>query len=187
MRLPRFLRPNPTRAQASDVYARIVLQAREPAFYGDAGVPDTLDGRFDLLILHCFLVMRRLGREEGDEAAKALSQAIYDVMFADFDRTLREMGVGDVGVGKRVNQMSKAFFGRVAAYEDAMASGEEAKLADALRRNLFGTIKPAATVLDNMCAYILRADKALAAQPAAALLRGEVQFVEPPGGVAPRQ
>ena len=115
------------------LYAAIVAQARQPEFYESCGVPDTVDGRFDMLALHAFLVLRRLG-QDGRQSA-ALSQALFDLMFADMDRCLREMGVSDMGVGKRVKAMATAFYGRVAAYEEGL--GDPIKLNAALARNLY--------------------------------------------------
>jgi cytochrome b pre-mRNA-processing protein 3 len=117
-----------------ELYGQAVAAARHPFFYADLGVPDTLDGRFDLVGLHAYLLMRRLGREGAEGAG--LSQAVFDAMFNDMDLNLREMGVGDLSVGKKVRVMWEAFHGRAAVYADAMSVGPEA-LADALERNLW--------------------------------------------------
>jgi cytochrome b pre-mRNA-processing protein 3 len=120
---------------AQQLHARIVEQARQPAFYAALGVPDTLDGRFELIALHCFLVMRRLKVEA---AGVVLAREVVEAMFADLDASLREMGAGDLGVGKRIKKMGQAFYGRVAAYDAAMA--DPAGLEAALLRNLYGTV-----------------------------------------------
>src|SRR5579885_2019728 len=99
---------------AAALYRAVVAQARAPAFYVAYGVPDTLDGRFDLIALHMFLVLHRL---KSDTDASTVSQALFDIMFDDMDRSLREMGVGDLGVGRRVRAMAEALYGRMAAYE----------------------------------------------------------------------
>src|SRR5262249_18572993 len=139
MALSRLLRKAPPAGKDTieRLYGAVVAQARRPAFYLRFGVPDTLDGRFDMIALHVFLVMRRL-KAEGEEG-RALSQALANRFFADLDRSLREMGVGDLGVGRRVKVMAKAFYGRIAAYEAGLNSGDTA-LGEALKRNLYGTV-----------------------------------------------
>src|SRR5712671_1001835 len=126
----------PVRKAAELAYGRIVEHAREPGFFTDGGVPDTVDGRFELICLHAFLYLHRLKREQPQSAR--LGQSFYDLMFADFDRSLREMGVGDLSVGREIKRMAEAFHGRIAAYEAGLAA-DDAVLLPALARNLFGT------------------------------------------------
>ncbi len=114
------------------IYGMIVTQAREPLFYRDLAVPDTLDGRFDLLVLHLWMVLRRLKSTEG---GAGVSQALFDRFCADMDANLREMGVGDLTVPKRMQAFGEAFYGRAAAYDLALTDGREA-LAQALCRNI---------------------------------------------------
>ena len=102
------------------IYGMIVTQAREPLFYRDLGVPDTVNGRFDLLLLHLWLVLRRLKSAEG---GTALSQALFDHFCNDMDDNLREMGVGDLTVPKRMQAFGEAFYGRTAAYDLALTGG----------------------------------------------------------------
>jgi len=113
------------------IYGMIVTQAREPLFYRDLGVPDTVNGRFDLLLLHLWLVLRRL---KSVEAGTGLSQALFDHFCADMDDNLREMGVGDLTVPKRMQAFGEAFYGRTAAYDMALTEGREA-FAQALCKN----------------------------------------------------
>lgn len=170
--LASLFRQNPRRAAVDTAYRRIVERAREPVFYTDWGVPDTLDGRFELLALHAFLVFNRLKRDRA--ATEAFAQALFDTMFADLDRGLREMGVGDLGVGRRVKEMATGFYGRVAAYDKGLA--DAAALGAALRRNLFGTTDPSEAQLTRTATYVVRQASALLAQPVAELLAGEVAF-----------
>ncbi len=170
--LASLFRPNPRRAAVHGAYGRIVARAREPLFYTGWGVPDTLDGRFELLALHAFLVLNRLKREHA--ATADFAQALFDAMFADLDRALREMGVGDLGVGRRVKEMATGFYGRIAAYEKGLA--DPAALAAALRRNLYGTTAPSEMLLAQAAAYVMRQAAALEAQPASALVAGEIGF-----------
>ncbi len=168
-----LFRPDPLQEAARELYGRIVAQAREPGFYRDGGVPDSIDGRFDLIVLHVFLVMNRL-KDEAEEGS-ALSQSLFDLLFLDMDRSLREMGVGDIGVGKRVKAMVQAFYGRIAAYDAALSADDEA-LRAALARNLFGTVEVETADLTGFCAYIRREAKTLDEQPPESLLKGQMTF-----------
>ena len=128
-----FRKPRlPPRGTIEAIYGMIVTQAREPLFYQDLGVPDTVNGRFDLLLLHLWMVLRRL-RRAGD--GRELAQALFDHFCADMDANLREMGVGDLAVPKRMQAFGEAFYGRSAAYDLALTDSREA-LAQALCRNI---------------------------------------------------
>jgi cytochrome b pre-mRNA-processing protein 3 len=158
---------------AAALYRTCVLQARAPVFYRDLAVPDSIDGRFDLLVLHVALVMLRL---EGEDDAR---QQLFDMMFADMDQSLREMGVGDMGIGKRVKPMIAAFYGRMQAYGAALAENDDA-VSQVLARNLYGKIAPPPESLRRMTAYVRAASAHLAAQNTADLLAGDVEFVSVP-------
>jgi cytochrome b pre-mRNA-processing protein 3 len=163
------------REAAALLYGAVVAQARKPVFYRELEVPDSLDGRFEALALHAFLVLNRL-KADGAAAAE-LAQALFDTFFEDMDRSLREMGAGDLGVGRRVKAMAQGFYGRIRAYEQGLADGETA-LADALRRNLWGTVPaPADAHVAALSRYLKRQRAALAAQPMAALAEGRVAFL----------
>ena len=153
-------------------YGNIVTQSRAPDFYLHWGVPDTLDGRFELLVMHVFLVLNRLKRE-GAEAAD-FSQLLFDIMFDDLDRGVREMGATDIGVGRHVKTMARGFFGRVAAYEKGLR--DKAALRSAMRRNLYGTADPGADQLEMAVSYLLRQVEALAGASTASLLVGKIPF-----------
>lgn len=162
------------RVAAHAAYGHIVERARAPEFYLSAGVPDTVDGRFELLALHAFLVLNRLKREH---AASAFAQELFDTMFGDLDRTLREMGAGDLGVGPRIKAMARGFYGRIAAYERGL--GDEVELEAALRRNLYGTVPAIGEdAVASLAGYVRRQVAALAAMPLAALLEGDVVFAD---------
>ncbi len=126
-----------------------------------------------MIVLHAVLVLRRL-RREGEEGG-ALGQALFDVMMEDMDRSLREMGVGDLGVGKRVKAMARAFYGRAAAYEAALGSAGGV-LAATLRRNLFGTVDPNSDDVVTIAEYVRAETAVLDAQAGADLLTGVVRF-----------
>jgi cytochrome b pre-mRNA-processing protein 3 len=175
---------DPHEGKARALYRDIVAQARRPEFFRDCGVPDNLDGRFDLLVLHVFLVLHRLKRDR-DRTAD-LAQALFDVLFQDMDASLREMGAGDIGVGHRVKKMIEAFYGRVAAYEAALETPGEA-LQAALARNLFGQEDAGPAALAALAAYVRREVAALGGQETGALLEGEVAFGPGPGPEVPKE
>lgn len=172
-----LLKPNPERIAAERAYSRVVAQARQPGFFLHGGVPDTLDGRFELICLHAFLYLHRLKGEQPRAARHGRRFAA--AMFGDFDRSLREMGTGDLSVGREVKRMAAAFYGRFAAYEEGLAAGDTV-LRPALARNLFGTTTPDPAQLAAMAAYVRRQAEALRRQDAGALLAGDVAFDDPP-------
>lgn len=163
---------------AERLYLSAVEQARQPVFYRALGVADSVDGRFDMVVLHVFLLMRRLGGVTGTkaEAARALSQALFDLMFADMDRSLREMGVGDLSVGKKVRVMSEAFFGRVAAYDRAFADSKAA-VEDALIRNLWRADAPAGETAGRVADYLIAQAAHLQCAGDGDVLEGNVEFL----------
>jgi cytochrome b pre-mRNA-processing protein 3 len=168
MRFAHWFRPSPAHSGARLLYAQLVEQARAPMFYAAYGVPDSLDGRYEMLALHAFVVLRRLKRD--DAPTGALAQALFDAMFADMDRSLREIGVSDLAVGKRVKEMARGLYGRIAAYEGGLADGVTAAgdpLAGALARNVYGTVAPpSAAVLDALARYVRQALERLEGVPA---------------------
>jgi cytochrome b pre-mRNA-processing protein 3 len=158
------------------VYGMIVAQARAPAFYRALGVPDTIQGRFDLLVLHLVLTMHRMGGAA--DPGRARSQELFDRFCRDLDDNLREMGIGDLAVPKEMRRLGEAFYGRQSAYLAALAAGDDGALENALARNIFGT----SVVTDRtrrMAAYVHAAVRELEAQGEAALLRGEIAFPDP--------
>jgi cytochrome b pre-mRNA-processing protein 3 len=169
---------NSAREAADIAYRRVVEQARQAVFFTDYGVPDTLDGRFELICLHAFLYLHRLKADRPQ--ASPFCQSFFDRMFADFDRSMREMGVGDLSVGKQVKRMARAFYGRILSYEAGLA-GDDSALAVALTRNVFGTVSAPECAADDMAAYVRRAVRALRSQPTADLLVGDISFEIPSG------
>ncbi len=158
---------------AAALYAEAVAAARAPVFYAALGVPDTLDGRFDLVGLHAFLLIRRL--QHAAPPGPDLAQAVFDAMFRDMDHNLRELGVGDLSVARKMKQMWEAFHGRAAAYEAAFASADAAALPAALARNVW---REAAAPHAAALADAARAQAAhLDAQRLAAFLAGTATFL----------
>lgn len=136
-----IFRRRPHERAGFELYGAAVAAARAPALFLELGIPDTVDGRFDLVSLHVALLIRRL-RTDGDPRGPALAQAVFDAMFSDMDLNLREMGVGDLSVGKHVRRMWEAFHGRALAYEAALDSADPDALAAALARNVWGGQPP---------------------------------------------
>jgi cytochrome b pre-mRNA-processing protein 3 len=166
-----FRKPRtPLRGTIEAIYGMIVTQAREPLFYRGLGVADTVNGRFDLLLMHLWLVLRRL---KSVGSGTALSQALFDYFCADMDDNLREMGVGDQAVPKRMRAFGEAFYGRTAAYDMALTEGSEA-FAQALCKNVLDgeRIEKAR----ELAAYAEAAMADLAQLDDAMLLRGAWRF-----------
>lgn len=148
------------RDHARTLYAEIGQAARKQEFFQALGVSDTVDGRFDLVVLHAHLVLRRLKRAGG--LGRALSQALFDTMFAEMDEALRELGVGDLSVGRKIREMTEAFYGRALAYEEALQSGEDdALLKAALTRNVFRGKVPSMSAVSALAHYVRALDEAL--------------------------
>jgi cytochrome b pre-mRNA-processing protein 3 len=176
----RLFKRNTGREAGERLYAALATQARHPDLYVRLGVADSLDGRFDSVALHVFLALNRLKREDGPDAA-TLAQDLVDVFVDDMDRSVREMGVGDMGVSRRVKQMAQALYGRAAVYEEAVAKADDTKLVSALTRNLYaGVDRPEAAATAR---YVRAAIAALAGQDLATLIEGAPAFPVP-GAVA---
>lgn len=164
-----------SKGSAEDAYRIVLARSREPWFYSELDVPDSVDGRFEMLVLHAFLVLRRL---KGEPGAAAFGQELFDVMFDDMDLTLREMGAGDMGVGKRVKAMVQAFYGRIAAYDPAMAATGEDRLPEALSRNLYRTAVPPQASVSRMAGYVRGQAAHLGAVDISRLMAGDFAFGE---------
>ncbi|RME63670.1 MAG: ubiquinol-cytochrome C chaperone [Alphaproteobacteria bacterium] len=158
------------KACADARYGEIVAYARCPAFYREGAVPDTLDGRFDMLSLVLTLYLEALERTGTD--GMAFSQAVQERFFADMDRGLREMGVGDMSVGKQIKRMARAFFGRRQAYGAALAMADDAALHAALARNVYRGAPAAGQALQWLAGQVRALAAALAAAVPARLVDG---------------
>ncbi len=159
-------------------YERIVAQARRPEFYMAGSVEDSVDGRFDMLVLHVYLLVHRMN-EDGDDRGSEFSQGVFDLLFDDMDRSLREMGVGDLSVGKKVKKMAQVFYGRAKAYDDALKQSEEAPgaLEEVIRRNLYaGRTETGEAAM--MAAYLRASAEHLSQIESTVLLSGELTFPE---------
>ncbi len=174
--LKRFLRKPGFSDEGLELYQAIVAQGRLPVFYSDLSVPDSVDGRFDLITLHIFLALRRLKREGA--VAEALGQDLTEIFFADMDLNLRELGASDIGVGRRVKRMIEGFYGRALAYEAAL-DGQGDRLEEVLARNLYGTTEVQEAVLVDLATYVRGADSHLLGLVWADLSKGRIDFPQP--------
>ena len=175
MKLPNLFKRASHTPPARAVYEEIVAKARQPWLYASAGVQDSVTGRFAMITLHAFLVLDRL-RGQGENAAE-FSQELVDELFADMDRSLREMGVGDVTVGKKVRKMSEVFYGACEAYRTALEqAGEDAskELSAALKRNALQ--EAGESQLHRLTAYTFEAHEALGLAPVDEIVAGQLVF-----------
>jgi cytochrome b pre-mRNA-processing protein 3 len=161
----------------SALYGTIVAQARLPIFYRDYSVPDSVDGRFELLLLHLFLLLRRL--EPDGRAGQLLGQQVFDLFCRDMDQNLREIGVGDLKVPEEMRRVGAAYYGRAKAYEAALAAVEVDSLASAIGRNVFGTGSAELAAAAQLATYIREVVALLTAQDIAAFKDGVLRFPDP--------
>jgi cytochrome b pre-mRNA-processing protein 3 len=161
------------------LYGAIVTQARLPIFYRALAVPDTVEGRFELIVLHVHLLFRRLVGEE--ETIRAFGQEVFDRFIADMDASLRELGVGDFALARKMRAVGEAYYGRANAYETPLAGSDDAALAAALHRNVYGGEAGAENAARRLARYVRQADRALAGQTAAAIIGAALDFPAPAG------
>jgi cytochrome b pre-mRNA-processing protein 3 len=172
---PRFARRARQERPGFLLYGAAVKAAREPYLYTVLGVPDTLDGRFDLIGLHVWLVIHRL--RFLPEPGPNLAQSVFDAMFSDMDIALREMGVGDLSVGKRVRAMWEAFHGRARAYEEALSPTAPDALPDVFIRNVWRGHPPPDGAAEALARLTRAQHQVLSHQAPAALLAGQIAFL----------
>ncbi len=158
---------NKERELANRLHEAIIGRARAPEFFERFGVPDTLDGRFDLVVLHSWLA---LGRLRGEPALHDISQRLTNTLFAAFDEGLRELGISDTGMGRRMKKIADAFYGRFKAYDDAP---DGAAMAEALLRNLYRGDAKQSEAANTISRYVFEAKAALANSNVA---QGELNF-----------
>lgn len=171
--LKRLFKPRPALLAGQSLYALSVAQARAPGLYADLGAPDTTEGRFELYSLHVYLLLERL-KGQGSQAAET-SQALFDTYLSALDNALREMGVGDTSMARRMRKLGEAFYGRIRSYEAALAAlPDTAALQGMLIRTVYSGADPAPA--PRLTAYIVAQREALAAQPLDRLHAGDVTW-----------
>ena len=176
-----FRRPRQSPNIAS-LYGMIVAQARSPAFYLGYGVPDTVAGRLDMIVLHLVLLLRRLTKAQG--AVPPIGQQLFDRFCRDIDDNFREMGVGDLAVPKEMQRVAEAFYGRAKAYESALADDSATALEAAVARNVYGVTEPPLGAR-RLAAYMREASRRLDEQAVNSLARGELDFPDPEAVASP--
>ncbi|MFC7050379.1 ubiquinol-cytochrome C chaperone family protein [Emcibacter nanhaiensis] len=146
-----FSRKKKLKDTAYTLFSQVVDQARQPVFYEKLDVEDTLDGRFDMICAHMFMLQHRLEQEKTEQSGQ-LRRFLKEVMFENMDLSLREMGVGDLSVGKKIKVMAEAYYGRQQAYENALQ--EEEGLQEALARNIYRGRDVSAEKLKSLAEYM---------------------------------
>ena len=169
-----LFRRSQRRDTISGLYGTIVAQARMPSFYRDWAVPDTLNGRFELIVLHLALLLDRLAK---DPALRHLGQAVFGRFCQDMDHNLREMGVSDLAVPTEMRRMGEAFYGRAQAYRAALAAMDDGTLAEVLARDIYGVAGPVPAAA-RLAAYMREAVRDLEAQDSTRLAAGSLHFPE---------
>jgi cytochrome b pre-mRNA-processing protein 3 len=159
------------------LYGAIVAQARSPGFYRDYGVPDTVTGRLEMILIHAFLFSRRT--RTGTAAMRRLGQGVFDRFCDDMDANLREMGIGDLAVPKHMQRIGEAFYGRAAAYDTALAAAEDDALTEALARNVFADGAQQQERARRLAAYMRTADNQLTQQADVDVMQGRISFPDP--------
>lgn len=171
-----LFKPKPAQVAGQALYTRTAPQARLPALYAELGAPDTPEGRFELFSLHVYLILERL-KGQGPQAA-ATAQALFDAYVSSLDNALRELGVGDLSVGKRMRKLGEAFFGRVKSYEAAFAKlPDAADLEAVIARTVYAEAD--ASRAPDLAAYVLAQRAVLADQPLDRFLSGDVTWIAP--------
>lgn len=173
-----FKKKKPYEQESFDLFLSAQEAARNPYFYEELAVPDTTEGRFDLLLVHLFLVIHRVNDEEN---GRALSQALFDTVFFNIDEGYREIGVGDMGVPKRIKKLMLAFNGRMHAYEKAIEK-DRAELEAVLDRNLYHVVhfeEEGSAILNAMSTYIIQNIQHLQSQDITDIMTGKIDFITP--------
>lgn len=165
---------SPRRA-APHLYTSVVDAARAPVFYRDLEVPDSIEGRYEMIVLHMVLLLRRLRAAGGKQGR--LAQALVDYMAADLDRSMRELGVGDLSVGKFMKRLGEGLYGRAAAYDGALDKGDIVVLEMALARNIFDGESPGDQILAIFARYVQTQLDHLDGQPIEDIAVGTVDFL----------
>lgn len=172
----RWFQPSNAMLESHRLYIALVSQSRQPFFYEQLGVADSLDGRFDMIVLHLFLYTQAFKRFD-EPAMHETANELVDIMMTDMDRSLREIGVGDMSVGKRVKKMADALNGRFTVYGEAL--DDDAALCDALARNVYRSEQADAPEISKLAAYVQAAANMLASADEATLKTGAVNWPNP--------
>ena len=165
-----------------DTYVHLTEAARQPLFYERFGVPDTVMGRFEMVAVHMVLFLRRAGQADGP--LRAFTQEMVDTFFQDIDHSIREIGIGDTGVPKRMKKFAKMFYGRVESYSVALNAGDRVALSEALSRNVHPTLPFSRDSAEGrgmhaLADHLVALEAHLAGQPDGSIMDGRLSFVVP--------
>lgn len=172
-----FKRKKANQALVERQYAEITRGARSPIFYAEMGVPDTVMGRFEMIAIHLILYLR--GNGSAGAATRGIAQDIVDAFFEDVDHSIRELGVGDVGVPKRMKKLARMFYGRVKSYGQALDAGDRAGLIEALKRNIHPESADIAPSTQALADWMLATALSLEDVPEETLAAGKLTFSAP--------
>jgi cytochrome b pre-mRNA-processing protein 3 len=181
--ISRLFRRNRRDDIIASLYGAIVAQARLPAFYRCYGVPDTVNGRFEMIVLHLALLLGRFDTEPAP--VRGLGQQVFDLFCRDMDANMREMGVGDISVPRRMRVVGEAFYGRKRAYEAALAEHDPAFLAAALARNVFAAPDGETPAVAALAEYTRTAARQLKEHDVELMRQGHLGFPQPPDIAVP--
>lgn len=170
----KLFRKKPAPDAVTAIYRAIVAQSRQPRLYAEWGVPDTVTGRFDMISLHLSLLFGRLRADPED--GRRFGQAVLDLFFKDMDRSLRELGAGDLAIPKKIQKMSSLFFAVMTQVNEALDAGDRAKLESILRRNVYGDDVPADPAA--LAGWLEQYRAALATVPLSEIMSGRLELAE---------
>ncbi len=162
------------------LFSAVLNHTREPIFYQDLEVPDSFDGRFDLLCLNSYLMINRLNKVDGLKGRK-MAQTFIERLHAEFERASRNIGISDVSIGKQVRKMTQAYYGRAQAYDTALKSEVTGGLEEALSRNVYAKCEDpvSSNTLTGMASHVQQSISYLDQQVDESILKGEVEFLLP--------
>lgn len=163
------------------LFTSVIDQSRLASFYSELAVEDNLDGRFDLMSLHMAMILQKLDQNEQNTDAAKLKRIVQETMFDNLDLTLREIGVGDLGVGKKIKVMAEAFYGRMMVYQDLFDVKDEQRMCDALQRNLYREREVSQEMLAAMTKYVYDQFELIESQNMEKFMTGDVNFLPPTG------
>ena len=175
-----FNRKTKEKQLAEQLYKDIVKQARNKAFYTSYGVPDTMEGRYEMIVIHIFLFLQNLENSEKNNAQ--IGKAISEEFFSELDGSLREMGVGDITVPKKMRKLADSFYGRLYAYKEGIEKNEKNTLSQAIQRNVFGhddenkELGTTSLNSDKLSNYMIETNKLLSNNIKEALSLGTIKF-----------
>ncbi len=161
------------------LFSLVIEQTRLPVFYTEFKIEDTLDGRFDLMSLHMALLLGKIDQHEEHENFSSLKRRLQEVMFDNLDLTVREIGVGDMSVGKKVKVMAEAFYGRMIAYQKSLNAEDQEGLKNALRRNLYREKEMSDAVVDKVSDYVFLQWKHICSHSIEQVMADEFSFLKP--------